>query len=288
MDIEKLSKSQIVLLTLMVSFVTSIATGIVTVSLMDQAPPSIAQTVNRVVERTVERVVPSGQSASAAVTTEKTVVVKESDLIVKAVEAAVPSVVRLFTTSKDAGGKDTEVFLGLGVVVSKDGTVVTDVAVLPASGSVVIAIQGGSKVLGTFISSDAASGLALLQGATSTAEGEVVWKSASFSASESVLGETVISISGRTATRLADGIVTVLPPEDAGKDEKVFGPRIVEASIPAGSIAYGSPFINNNGEIVGISTTASRAVAEGAYLASSSIVLYTTQTKAPPADKPAP
>ena len=34
MNMEELSKSQIVLLTLLVSFVTSIATGIVTVSLM--------------------------------------------------------------------------------------------------------------------------------------------------------------------------------------------------------------------------------------------------------------
>lgn len=276
MDMEKLSKSQIILLTLMVSFVTSIATGIVTVSLMDQAPPSIAQTVNRVVERTVERVVPSGQSASAAVTTEKTVVVKESDLIVKAVEAVTPSVVRLFATSKDAEGKDTEVFLGLGVVISTDGTIATDAAVLPASGSVTIALPGGSKVSGTFLSSDTVSGLALLQGASSTPEGEVAWRPASFSASEPVLGESVISISGRAATRLADGIVTVL----ASTDEEGAGARIVEVSIAPGSIAFGSPFLNINGEVVGISTTASRAVSESAFLASKSIILYTTETKA--------
>ena len=74
--------------------------------------------------------------------------------------------------------------------------------------------------------------------------------------------------------------MTVLPPEGETTGEETAGPRIAEASIPAGSIAYGSPFINNNGEIVGISTTVSRAVSESAFLASKSIILYTTGTKA--------
>ena len=81
MELEKLNKSQIVLLTLLVSFMTSIATGIVTVSLMQQAPPEITETVSRVVEHTVEKVVPGQTAAVAVPQTIKTVVVKESDLI---------------------------------------------------------------------------------------------------------------------------------------------------------------------------------------------------------------
>src|SRR3954470_13443353 len=100
MDMEHLNKSQIVLLTLLVSFVTSIATGIVTVSLMDQAPTTVAQTVNRVIEHTVEKVVQSAQTAAVAAppqVQEKTVVIKESDLISAAVEHVGPSVVRLYS-----------------------------------------------------------------------------------------------------------------------------------------------------------------------------------------------
>jgi S1-C subfamily serine protease len=259
MDIERLSKSQIILLTLLVSFVTSIATGIVTVSLMDQAPPSIAQTVNRVVERTVEKVVPSGQTAGAAAAAEKTILVTESDLIVKAVEAATPSIVRLYTTSLDATGKESDVFLGLGVVVSESGVIATDAASLPASGTLIVSV-GDQRLSGTLISSDATSGLALLQGATSTAEATLAWKSATLSESKQSLGETVFTISGRTATRIGDGIVTALASSDNGSAED-----IVETNIPVGSVAFGSPLVNMKGEIVGISTTASRLVSENAF-----------------------
>ena len=56
MDIEDLSKTQLLLLTILVNFVTSIATGVLTVSLLDQAPTTVTQTVNRIVDHTIETV----------------------------------------------------------------------------------------------------------------------------------------------------------------------------------------------------------------------------------------
>ncbi len=56
MNIEELSKAQLLLLTVMVNFVVSIATGVLTVSFLDQAPTTVTQGVNRVIEHTIQTI----------------------------------------------------------------------------------------------------------------------------------------------------------------------------------------------------------------------------------------
>src|SRR3989338_3511789 len=58
MNLEQLTKTQMILLAVLLSFVTSIATGIVTVTLVDKAPTDVTRTIQKDVEKTVERVVP--------------------------------------------------------------------------------------------------------------------------------------------------------------------------------------------------------------------------------------
>src|SRR3990167_873256 len=143
MHLDQLSKSQIVLLTLLVSFVTSIATGIVTVSLMDQAPPIVAQTVNRVVEHTVETVTPAKSQAAGAtvVTQEKTVVIKESDQVAAAVTKLEPSIVRVYSTSAE-----NPLFLGLAIVLREEGVAITDSSTLGGRNDAYLALADGRRV----------------------------------------------------------------------------------------------------------------------------------------------
>src|SRR3989344_4971749 len=56
MDIKDLNKPQLILLALLLSFVASIATSITTVTLIQQAPPSITMPINRVIQQTVEKI----------------------------------------------------------------------------------------------------------------------------------------------------------------------------------------------------------------------------------------
>ena len=80
MDIKDLNKTQLILLAVLLSFVTSIATGITTVTLMQQAPKSITTPINRVVQQTIEKI----QQVEGKTVTQ-TVVVKEEDLVVDAI-----------------------------------------------------------------------------------------------------------------------------------------------------------------------------------------------------------
>lgn len=262
MDIEHLSKSQIVLLTLLISFVTSIATGIVTVSLMEQAPPSIAQSVNRIIERTVEKVVPGGQTA-AVVTREKTVVVKESDLISQAVERISPSVVRLYSSGSEP------VFLGFGVVLDSSGAIASDSEVLGENGDAQIALSDGARVRAFVTSRDAISGIAFLQSATTTAAGkELVWKPAAVAIQKPVLGQTVIAFSGKTVSRIADGIVTALVPRESADAARV---GVIDTNISADAILPGGIIANTDGEIVGMSTGVARGISQGGFVSSSAL-----------------
>lgn len=262
MDIEQLSKVQIVLLTLLVSFVTSIATGIVTVSLMGQAPPSVAQTVNRVIERTVQTVVPSGQSAAAVVTREKTVVVPESELISDAVAKASPSVVRLF--SSDA---EKPTFLGLGVVLDASGTIATDSDALGTAADAVVVLGGDTRVRAFVSGHDTGTGIAYLASASTTKDGGTpLWSPAGIAADPTTLGQTVVVFAGNAISRIADGIVTALvPAQDSG-------PQILDTSIAQAGIMYGSPLVDSTGNLLGVSTGVSRASSVSGFVPASAIV----------------
>jgi len=121
MDIKDLNKPQLILLAVLLSFVTSIATGITTVTLMQQAPSSFTAPINRVIQQTVEKI----QQVEGK-TTIQTVIVKEEDLVVDAIAKNATAVFAVSKEALDANGNNVEVSAGRGFAISADGIVVVD------------------------------------------------------------------------------------------------------------------------------------------------------------------
>src|SRR3989344_1288934 len=160
---ENLTKHQLILVALLISFVTSIATGIVTVSLMDQAPKAVIQTINRVVERTVERVVTEPPKKGSAVVKE-TIVVKEEDKIIEAIEKNAKSMVRIYKADSSAvGGNSLKSFVGIGILISKDGDVATDGSIISPSSSYSVVLNDAKEYNVNSVSSQDSNPIAFLR-----------------------------------------------------------------------------------------------------------------------------
>jgi len=257
---EDLTKQQVVLLTLLVSIITSIATGIVTVSLMDQAPTGATHVINRVIEKTVEKVIPAQQGA--AVITKETVVVKTEDQAVKVVENITPSLVKIFTNSKtDTSVK--EKFVGIGLVVSKEGKIVTDNSVISATGiDYTVRTSSGTEHHVVSIQSEMESPIAVLiasstpivssDNATTTRPvRNIVWKPVVFSDITSLrLGQSIIALSGEESLSVSLGNIRSLQ-----EKENVVGiKQIVSIRVNADSydMVTGGPLLDLFGEVLGL------------------------------------
>ena len=270
MDIEELSKFQIVLLVLLVSFVTSIATGIVTVTLLAQAPPAVTQTINHVVERTVETVVPEVATSTKSSAPVQTVIVKEDDLVTGSIASALSKTGRVF-----GGTASTSPVVGLAAEIAP-GVLVTDAAIVGKENLVSI---GNVSALFSVSETFPDIGIAVLTPeSTSTALGDA-YKVADSGAIR--LGSTVTAILGVTNARVAIGSVSALfgLSDTAKKGAPSIHVRAIDTNVGAGSIT-GAPLINVFGDLVGISTGVSKAAGGAGTFVSASDIITLLASKA--------
>lgn len=244
MDLEQLTKHQIVLLTLLVSFVTSIATGIVTVALMDQAPDGVTRVVNQIVERTVETVVPEQPAAVAAVTEKIVYYVNNDDLAAKSIASVQKGIIRIVSK----GGAS---LIARGVLTSSTGSALTDRAALVASGAreFEAILASGERVPLTVPSLTAGTSSIVrvdVQLGTSTGTAPVKLGDVRNVA----LGQRVIRIGGVGSDTVGEGVVATLP----SLGESTI-PETVAASVS--SATPGSILFTLSGEVIGLTTAQS-------------------------------
>lgn len=260
--IEDLTKTQLVLLTLLVSFVTSIATGIITFSLLQEAPPIVTQTINRVVEQTIQQVAPdSGKNDGPQKVT--TVVVKEGDEIISSIGKNTGSIVRI--TSNDQG-PEVDSFYGVGVVLSKGGLIIAPVkenfnpqlvytATFPDQSTQTLVYLGQDKKnTVTFFKVNHSVGTTPFNAGVP----------AQFSAETPKLGQTVILLEGKTKNVVTIGHISNFTFEDAS--QKITNGFEIDFN-PKGEV-LGAPLLNLSGEIVGFRKGPSTSTSNTTFVAS--------------------
>ena len=245
MNIEELSKSQLILLTILVNFVTSVATGILTVSLLDQAPPFVTQTVNRVVERTIETVA----AAAPAVITQAPAP-SNQDLVTAAIGADAARAVALYAA---VTGTSTPA-IAIGTYLPKARAVATAAQdVLPKE--VLIEFTNGSYSAASL--AHEGKGVAIY----GFADSAVLPKMASpalINASDLKLGQTVLALGADGAA--STGIVARV--SSTG----------VHTTLP--DIGVGSAAVDLSGNLIGISAGA----APGLLISATTITALLTAT----------
>lgn len=239
---EDLTKTQIVLLCLLVSFVTSIGTGIISYSLLQETPTAVTQTINRVVERTIERVT-LGEDKITTPQEVQTVIVKDSDLVVDAIATAQKSIVRIDGLTESDTASTTVTTYGIGFIISKDGTIVARERADDAFDSYAATFPNGK--IYSLTRTESGGGFVRFT-VNPTKDDTTVFVPVTFGKpSALVLGETVISISGSDYPVVSVGRVAGIQKDAAGEV------GMIETDILAKDSVRGGPLINISGAVVG-------------------------------------
>lgn len=246
---------------MLVSFVISIATGIITVAMLNEAPQTLTQTVNRVVERTIERVTQatSTQSVTPSVTTltkEVTVYAKEEDLLVSAIEKNQSRVAVIYAV----GAATSTTPLGIGFVISRDGVIAVSSRMFyvddPSKIAYSVDVNGkrySAKHIAT-TAGDISSPVAFLK--ITDADG-ANFDAVTFSLkSEMHPGQTVALLGGATGdsifkTTISRLVYSTKQSDTASTSSKVLSTIEVDPAIPEKN--DGGLVVNLDGQLVGMS-----------------------------------
>ena len=228
-----LTKQQMILVALLVSFVTSLATGIVTVSLLDQAPDGTTRTVSQVIEKTIQQIVPADSSASA------------SDAVVATHDAASAALAVQNSVVRFTSG-DGKTAGGLGLIVNKAGVIVTDKSAIAQLSNYSATLPDGSTIPVAVIQSQENGDIVFLEAFGPQSIGHT-FTPVQY-ASSATLGESVLTLSGTTTYTLTQGIIDETPGTSTHDIS-------ISTNISPSKSTPGSPLFTMDGGVLGIRTS---------------------------------
>jgi len=252
-----LNTQQIILLCLLVSFVTSIATGITVISLMQQSPEPVTQTINRVIERTVETVTQQPIEDIKNIITQNnttpskevvTVVVNQEDQSINAVAKNENSIARISLNTKN------QEFVTLGLVLNQAGDILVDKRMVDRR-STYGAYINSKKFLVKYVSGSETTDFVTLRIQGEENPNDFIPVTLGDSSTVK-LAQSVISLSGSQQTSIAIGEV-----ESFGKNAEG-GLTSIDTSVNPQNVLNGSVLLNLQGSIIGIKlfTTEDRTI----------------------------
>ena len=271
---DELTKTQLVLLVLLVSFITSLTTVVVTVSVLDEVQSDMPQTV---LERVIHRV--SSERGN------EVIVIKEEDLIVEAVESVSPAVVSIIA-AKDLpiverffidpfGSEDyfreffefsptpplsgeterREIGRGTGFLVSEDGYIITNKHVVAdEDAEYTVILNTGSTFTATVLARDPVQDIAVVK----IEDGS--FPTAPLGSSDNLkVGQTVVAIGnalGQFSNTVSVGVISgterTLTANGMGGQSDLQHVLQTDAAINPGN--SGGPLLDLKGNVIGINT----------------------------------
>lgn len=279
---EDLTKTQLILLVLLVSFITSLSTVVVTISLLEQVPKPEPQAI---LQKVIQRVVQNDDTKNN-LSQQNVVIVSEDDLVVGVVEQISPAVVSI-VASKDlsafdgifgdpfGGGEDFfQEFFGVplppngkqetehreighstGFIVSADGYIITNRHVVSdTDAEYAVILNSGKTEKAKVIATDPVQDIAIIKIDVS---GLPFVK---FGNSDAVkVGQKVIAIGnalGQFQNTVSVGIIsgigrTIVAFDNSGPSELH---RVLQTDAAINPGNSGGPLITLAGEVIGINT----------------------------------
>lgn len=275
-----MTKQQLVLLILLVSFVTALVTGIVTVTLINQAPQPITQTVQRVIEKTIGSL-PEPLKKDEKKELEASAIARDI-LIEDIVRRVSPSVVSIVAAKdipvieqyfinpfpnddffgdiripqyRQRGTERRQISSGSGFFVSPDGYILTNRHVIEdTEAEYSVIMNDGRKLQAKVLARDTLNDAAVLK-----AEGTYI--PLDLGDSESLrIGQTVIAIGnalGEFQNTVSVGVIsglrrTVTASGSLSGPEELSQLIQTDAAINLGN--SGGPLLNLKGAVIGLNT----------------------------------